>query len=348
MHRKPKVAIFTLYDTEGASSKFRIYQYVADMQEYADLTIFKFWPNLYVNKYMRNKRKYALQIAFLYMICAIKRLYQLYFCATCYDAVIIQKASIPKIKNDFLEKIKKRNIRILFDVDDAVYLNKRDNTNLIASKADIVFCGSHILLEHYKKYNPNVLFVPTVENPLEYNRFKHCTYDDKIIGWIGNSGNISNLDIVVEPINNIIKKHPEVRFHLISNADGGICDKINNSYFIKWSEQTSVSELSRLTVGIMPLIDTDFNRGKCGFKLIQYMTMEKPVVGSPVGENQVIIEYGGFIAKSAYEWENYLEELLFNEKIYNKCVERIQSNFLIKYNYQSNCAMFHSFICEEV
>jgi glycosyltransferase involved in cell wall biosynthesis len=89
---------------------------------------------------------------------------------------------------------------------------------------------------------------------------------------------------------------------------------------ISWSEETEVEELNRFDVGIMPLPDTPWERGKCGFKLIQYMACGLPVIASPVGVNKEIVEHGvnGFFARDTEEWIRYLETLKENSDLCNK------------------------------
>ena len=345
MSDKKKVFVFSLYDSEGPSSKYRIFQYLDKIREYSDVKISCFWPNIYTKKYVMNKSKYKLQIIQLYIIGVIRRVFQAYFIAPKYDVVIIQKAMIPKIKNTFLSGIKKHKCKIIFDVDDAVYLDSKDSSDEVASECNTVFCGSDLLLNHYRQHNKNAVFIPTVEDDRQYKLLRQDTFDKKIIGWIGTSINLKNLEIVIEPVNHIIEKHPEVSFHLICDSDGSFGDRIKNFKFIKWEKCNALKEMAQFTIGIMPLEDNDINRGKCGFKLIQYMTMGKPVIGSPVGENKVIIGYGGIAADNAQEWENAFENMLFDRLSYNRYCEQIQNKFLEDYSFEKNCEVIKKFIC---
>lgn len=342
-----RVIIFTLYDTEGSSSRFRIYQYLDSIRAYADIKVCRFWPNSYIQKYMKNKKRYIFQIAFLYIHNSIKRLFQLLFQTTKYDCIIIQKTCIPKIRLDFLYFAKKKGIPILFDVDDAVFLDTHDCSDRIARDASIIFCGSQFLLDHYSRLNKNIFLVPTVDEPTQYLPYIHDTFENKTIGWIGNVINLSNLDIVIEPINHIIERHPEVSFNIISSDDGGYVKKIKNCNFINWNPSLYLKDLSNFTVGIMPLYDNEMNRGKCSFKIIQYLTMCKPVVGSPVGGNATVISNNGYVADNSHEWEECLESILFDKSDYYRMVSNIQNNFLNQYSFRNNCEMFKSFIFQD-
>ena len=93
--------------------------------------------------------------------------------------------------------------------------------------------------------------------------------------------------------------------------------KILNIDLIPWSENTEIEEMKKFDIGVMPLLDSFWERGKCGFKLIQYMGCSLPVIGSPVGVNSQIIENGvnGYLASSHEEWYDYLEKLILSQKL---------------------------------
>lgn len=328
-----KLCVFTLYDIKGASSQYRAYLYKEEMEKHFDVQWFPFWSNKYIEKYMHNKRKYFFLIGIEYFISFLMRLVQLYLIAPKCDVIFIQKCSIPEIKNSFLCRAKKNGVRIVLDVDDAVYLNKRDSTDKIAKIADVVICGNTMLKTHYEQFNKNCVVLPTVENTRLFEPFWKNTYDEKVICWIGSLSTIDNLELVMEPINEVIKRHPEVSFRIISNNDHGYAGKIKNASLIEWDRNTYIAELSKCSVGIMPLKNSEFNKCKCGFKLIQYLNMKKPVIGSPVGINSDIINLNGLVAKTETDWIQALEQLLFDEDCYKKCVEHIEHDFFNRYNF---------------
>jgi glycosyltransferase involved in cell wall biosynthesis len=81
---------------------------------------------------------------------------------------------------------------------------------------------------------------------------------------------------------------------------------------VKWSEQTEVASLMNFDIGVMPLFDNPWERGKCGYKLIQYMATAMPVIASSVGANKQIVDHGvnGFLCETANEWEKALGALV--------------------------------------
>lgn len=328
-----KLCIFTLYSEKGASSQYRIYIFKEELEKNFDVQWFHFWNDYYVTKYMHNKKKYIFQIALQYLYATIKRWYQITFIAPKSDVVFFQKSIIPKMKRTFLKKLKKKHIRIIFDVDDAIYLNPRDNSNEIARNANVVICGNGTLKKHYEQFNNNCIVLPTIENTLKYQPYWQDTFTKKNIGWIGSKTTIKNLELIVEPINHIVEKHPEVNFYIISNDALDYTQRIKNSTLIIWDKDKYISDLSKITVGIMPLEDNIYNQGKCGFKLVQYLNMKKPVVASNVGVNSSIVDKRGIIANTKEEWEQALEKLLYDKDVYEKCVNNIEDEFFDTYHY---------------
>ena len=333
-----KICVFTLYEEKAASSRYRAYIFRKEIEKRYDVRWYAFWNNYYIEKCMYNKKKHIFEICILYFVFAIRRIFQLLFIAPKMDVVFIQKDCIPYINRHFLTKAKKNNVRIIYDIDDANYSRPKDNSDTIASIADVVICGNNTLRDHYSKVNDNCTILPTIEETWKYRQFWGDTFEKKIIGWIGSKNTVPNLEIAAEALNLLISKHPEVSFRIISDSDGGITQIIKNSYLCKWGINTYLNDLSEISVGIMPLQDTEYNRGKCGFKLIQYLNMRKPVVGTGLGVNIDIIKGNGLVANDTEGWVNALEDLLFKKEIYDNCVEHIDEVFFSEYSYDSGVA----------
>ncbi|MDQ0359816.1 glycosyltransferase [Breznakia pachnodae] len=328
-----KICYFTLYDKNGASSKYRSYIFEDDLNEIYDVKWFYFWNNTYVTKYMHQKKKYLVQITAMYLFNIIRRIFQLLFIAPKCNVVIFQKACLPKMKLNLIKKLKKRKCKIIFDVDDAVYLDKKDSSDNIAILSDAVIVGNNTLYRHYVEVNENTIIIPTVDDTRKYEPYYSDTYNNKIIGWLGSSSTIDNLDLIITPINKVIERHPNIKFVYISDDPKDYLSKIKNSYFVKWSADTYLDEISKFTIGIMPLKSNDYNKGKCGFKLIQYLNMKKPVIASNVGVNEKIVDNYGYVINQESEWKTYIEEVLENQEKYNYFVTSIEKKFFKEYHY---------------
>ncbi len=330
---KKKVCVFTLYGKDGASSNFRILMYLADLEKVFSVRAYSFWNGKYTGKYIYHKKKYIAQIALQYAANVCRRIWQILFIAPKSDVVIFQKGVIPALPLTFTRYLRRRGCKIIFDVDDAVYLTKRDRSDRIAKDADTVCAGNETLLRHYRELNRHTVLLPTVDYSPGYRGYLRDTFADKRVGWIGSGATIDNLELVTEALNRVVRRHPEVTVQYICDAPYGFQEKISGAVFTKWTPEGFRREMSGFTVGIMPLKDTPYNRGKCGFKLIQYLNLHKPVIASPVGVNGEIVGHCGAVAETAEQWETALESLLFDREAYDACVARMPEEFDARYGY---------------
>jgi glycosyltransferase involved in cell wall biosynthesis len=129
------------------------------------------------------------------------------------------------------------------------------------------------------------------------------------IGWIGSKTNLKNLHILTSPLMEM-KKDLDFSLRYICDSRDRSLEEAGWEY-VQWSSDSEVETLSCLDIGVMPLEDNDYNRGKCGFKIVQYMAMGIPPVASPVGVNEAIINNGvnGFLARTEEDWERALSLL---------------------------------------
>lgn len=330
---KKKICVFTKFSDNGPSSKYRIMIFEEDLKRDLDVVEYRFWNEKYYSKYASNKRKHVLAIGCQYIINVIKRMYQIQFIAPKCDVVFFQKCVIPYMKKYTFEKLHNSGCKVVFDVDDAVFIEDKDGTVNIAKHSDVVIVGNEMLGDFYKKHNCNVVVIPTVDYTPDYIAYNKDTFHNKILLWLGSAATVDNLDLIIEPINKLIDKHPEVKFKYICDADHGYTALIKNSEFVKWKKDTVIRDMSDATIGIMPLKDNEYNKGKCGFKLIQYMNLGKPVVASDVGVNKKVVNRGGCIAENPDDFMTLVEKLLYDEKLYRECEAYTKKEFLEEYGY---------------
>jgi glycosyltransferase involved in cell wall biosynthesis len=135
-----------------------------------------------------------------------------------------------------------------------------------------------------------------------------------IIGWIGSQSTFKYLLTIKEVLKRLIAEY-NVFVHIVGAKDTlGLGE---HEIHADWSEETEVASILKFDVGIMPLIDTPWEQGKCAYKLIQYMGCGIPVVASAVGMNNKVVkhDYSGFLVKSETEWFNYLEKYTIDSNL---------------------------------
>ncbi|WP_348269432.1 glycosyltransferase [Edaphobacter paludis] len=203
----------------------------------------------------------------------------------------------------------------VLDVDDAIWLNRGGHrAGPLAASCELVLCGNSFLAEYYSKWNRNVAIVPTtVDTSLVHPAEPDEREIDLVIGWTGTSGNFRYLYEIGDALQRVFHRHPKARLRIIADTPPQFRQlDASRVDFVRWSAEVERSELQKFSVGIMPLRDTPWERGKCAFKMLLYMASGLPVVVSPVGMNRDVLAKGecGFRASTQEEWADALDLLL--------------------------------------
>ena len=316
------------------------------------------WPSKYFNVSSSSRALSVALFTVLSLVKALVRILQLPAVLFA-DAVFIQRELLP-YNIVFLERfVHLLNKNIVFDFDDSIFLYKEEISSPIGryiTRKDTVaetirmsrevICGNGYLAEYAEKYNKNVTIIPTVLDTDKYVPKTQAagTNGCFVIGWMGTSGNLKYLLSLGWVFKKIRKKHPEAILRIVTERflfQEEFSDAIPTE-FRKWSAENEVSDLQSFDLGLMPLADDKWTRGKCGFKILQYMATGVPVVASAVGANNEIVQDGvsGFLAKGDAEWEEKMSKIirndsgiadLFSEKGRERVVDRysIKAVFLI-------------------
>ena len=239
-----------------------------------------------------------------------------------FDLVWIEKEDLPWLPAWF-EQWLLRGVPYVLDFDDAIFHNYdlhpsalvrrvfgRKIDRLMAGAA-LVVAGNDYLADRARTAGaPWVEVVPTVIDLKRYSVRPNTAVatDQFVVGWIGSPSTAKYLQMLASPLEKLSALFP---LRLRAIGGGGVRLPGVEVENLPWSELEEVSMLQGCDIGVMPLADTPWERGKCGFKLIQYMACRKPVVASPVGVNREIVVDGvnGFLASSHDEWVRALERL---------------------------------------
>jgi len=362
-----KLLAFTKYSYEGPSSRYRFYNYKEYFSEKnIEMTI----RPLFSKRYFTSVHKW--QKILVVFVSYFKRLLfvlEVLFSPKKYDLVLIEYELFPYFPTWFEYLLVFRDVKYLVDYDDAIFHKYDRHSNrmirkLLTNKIAKVMMYAHTVivcnpyLEAYaKKVNKNTFTIPTVVQLDEYIEvmMKHQSLKGKffVIGWVGSyTTGIYLLDIL-PVMKKFVHKYDNVRFNLVGFNEKLLSDKDRQKAHIDvmmWSEEKEIENILDFDVGIMPLLDDGWSRGKCAFKLIQYMSCKKPVVASAVGTNIGLVEEGknGFLVRNKEEWFNALEKLYLDVRLRKKMgqnnFKKIEKEYNNKIYNQRYVELLNSFI----
>lgn len=243
-----------------------------------------------------------------------------------HDFLLVQKKLFAP---SFVALLRRANPHIFFDVDDAVMFHELERGEplsgkffkrffVIAATSQHVVAGNHFIAEFAHAARPagGVSVLPT---PIDVNRLRAKTdyraHEEIVIGWIGTKGNLQQLFSLASVFSDLARAFPRLKLRIIADATLSIpgveveCKP--------WRAAEENADLLSFDIGIMPLNDTLWTRGKGGYKLLQYMAAGIPAVASPVGINREIIREGenGMLAATPDEWLASLRSLIENDAL---------------------------------
>lgn len=201
----------------------------------------------------------------------------------------------------------------VYDFDDAIYHNAAPFPYSLYPKgqlwkrsvgaADRLIAGNEILAEHASSYHGDVVMIPSCVEPGDYvQKADYTPRETTTVVWLGSPATERFLAAIAAPLKEAAQQTP-LRVRVISRGEQslGAIDPLVDR--IPWGASTFGAALADADVGIMPLPDTEFTRGKCAYKLLQYGAAGLPVVGSPVGTNRLVLDrMGGIAASTPEEW----------------------------------------------
>jgi len=309
-----KILVLTRYSKLGASSRFRFFQFFPYLQKNGcELTIKPLLGDNYIN-YLYAKTP----TPFIEIINSYFNRVAILLKKNDFELIWLQQEAFPWIPSWFEKILTRSNIPIVLDYDDAFFhrydLNNSSFVRLVLGKkidsvmnyANVVVAGNNYLAERAVRSGcKDVRILPTVVDLNKYPVVDQFERADFTIGWIGSPHTAKYLELINETLK-ALSLEKDVRIMVVGagdfNPSGVKIEKID------WKEATESDEIQKFDVGLMPLIDSPWERGKCGFKLIQYMASQKPVIASPVGVNKEIVKQAqnGFLAENNDDWIEYL------------------------------------------
>jgi glycosyltransferase involved in cell wall biosynthesis len=250
-----------------------------------------------------------------------------------FDGVFLHKKRL-----NFLDALSLRHYarRIIYDFDDAVMYSEKNperpsrkrlkSFQRTVKLADLVIAGNFYLAEHAKKFNPRVEVLPTGLDAEAYRVENKPMGDGKVrLVWIGSKSTLRYLMEIKPALEEIGSHCSNVVLRIISDEFFSLKNISVEKH--QWSEKTQVTDLAESDIGLAPLPDNRFTRGKCGFKVLQYAAAGLPVVASPVGVNADYVHDGitGFLATSISQWSDRIVKLITDSNLREKMGQASQN-----------------------
>ncbi|WP_426768217.1 glycosyltransferase family 4 protein [Erwinia aphidicola] len=321
------------------SSRFRIRQHIHGLNR-CGFIISESCPPIEKNRSVpflsRLNPRYYLPLYFLWvLIKALQRL-PLLMVSRKYDYIWLNRELVTGYYT--LEGLLGK--KVVLDVDDAIWKNPPFGhyaAKRIAKESYAVICGNEYLANWFRKYNDRVYIIPTA---VDTERFHPVSRDTKassiMIGWIGTHGNLKYIEEIFPSILSLLNEYKSLKLNIVCDKQPSFIGMHSSVTFTKWSEEDEIQNFQSIDIGLMPLPDNEWTKGKCSFKLLQHLSCGSLVVGSPVGMNKSVLlgaANGAYSAKTKNEWYFVLKELIDDfDEIYPMQKEKARDFIIDNYS----------------
>ena len=241
-----------------------------------------------------------------------------------YDILYIHRKLFSPLEFWYLRR---KATHIVYDFDDALMYRSSSSKNpysfsrrmkfaYMMKRIDYVIAGNQFLRSEVLPYNSNVEVVPTSIDLSQYHLKEYSPKKNPItIGWLGSSSTLKYLRDLMPTLEKVYQRHPDLQLKIVCDQ---FVDGIQLPVIKKpWVQEDEDSDLKSFDIGLMPLSDDLWSKGKCGLKILQYYGVGVPVVCTPVGVNRDIVRDGvnGFWAQNETQWEDRLLRLIEKEEL---------------------------------
>jgi glycosyltransferase involved in cell wall biosynthesis len=335
---------------ESASERYRVHQYLPYLERAGfECTVRPFATRSLHRAIQRDK---LMPKVLLTPLCYLRRMLHLLGISQ-YDAVVVLRGIFPFPWPALEKMIFRRHRRVIFDFDDALHIGHRDigktkypliyklkygpAVNEMLRHSAHVIAGNQTLANHARSFSCQVSVIPTVVDLDQYSPEQPRTPKEVLtIGWVG-SRSTSPYLLEIEPALRMLSEvHPgKIQFRLYGHPHRKL--DLPNFESRPFSLATEIEDLRTIDIGIMPVPDNDWTRGKCAFKAIQYMALGIPTVVSPVGMTTELVEDGvnGFWARTPEEWFRALDHLVRDAQTRERFSERGRKTVQDRYSLQT-------------
>lgn len=356
---KKKVLFITPHRLDRSpSQRFRFEQYISILEENGYECTMSYLITPWDDKYFYKPGNFGLKFWIL-LKGFMKRMKDV-MRASQYDLIFVQREAY-FTGTTFFERQFAKKSKLIFDFDDAIFkfdispgnrlfsfMKNPSKTADIIKVSDMVFAGNDYLKDYALQFSDKVKVVPTTIDTVEYAEDLSKKRKDKIcIGWSGSITTIVHFQFAEKFLKPIKEKYGD-QVYIKVIGDGSYVNEELDVKGSPWRKDTELADLNEIQIGIMPLPDDEWAKGKCGLKGIQYMSLGIPTMMSPVGVNSEIIQDGenGFLATEVDEWVEKLSRLIDDEALRLKLGKAGQQTVLDKYSVEACKSLYLDYFKE--
>ena len=327
-----KFLFLTAHPIEDGGVRYRVHQFLPYLESAGHVCTV--WPFSTQKLFRALQSKGRLAEKMLETLkCSVRRAIRLTDIAN-FDLIVIHREAFPFLAPLVEKWILRRHPKVIFSFDDAIYAGHEDVSTLnhpllyrlkygrgvdeVLRDSLHVIAGNRILADYARRFNPRVSIIPTVVDCAQFSPKPVQTEKGRplVVGWVGSRSTAPYLSAIEPALLELARSNPgKVCFRVFGCPQYKI--DLPGLESLPFRLETAVADLQSIDIGIMPMPDTEWTRGKCAFKAIQYMASGIPAVASPVGITPEIIQnnVNGLLATSVDDWFRMLNRLLNDEPL---------------------------------
>jgi glycosyltransferase involved in cell wall biosynthesis len=293
------------------SSRYRIRQYTGLLNE-AAISVTEFPAKISYSSKLpgvlgRVKQRYIFPVSAAWIgVKSVSRINDI-ISSNRYDAVWLNRIIVSSL---FMEKFIRQPL--IYDVDDAIWINNERIIKKIGAKAQTILAGNSFIADWFSKVNCDVHLIPTAVDTQWFTPSSQVPGDMFRLVWTGSNQTIHYLLNIETALARFLNERKDTLLVVVSDVRPDFKRiKPDRISFVKWTPEGELTAIREARVGIMPLANSVWEKGKCSFKMLQYMSCGIPVLVSPVGMNSEVLKQGeiGYAASGEDDWVFALEEL---------------------------------------
>ena len=348
-NNKPSIVILCPYPNNTApSQRFRFEQQIPLLNQHFKIRQCAFWSEK-SNQILYSQGK-LFQKSIGLLLGIVSRLTHLVHCMSA-DIIFVHREIVP-IGSTLFERFLSKTFdkKIIFDFDDAIWnldtsdenkglewLKSSTKVGKIIGLSSTIITGNSYLSRYAKQFNSSISIIPTTIDTSYHIPISKANSNRPIcIGWTGSKTTVKHFEMIVPILREIKNKYKsQIYFKLI--GDENYTNSALELLGTKWALKSEIEDLQEIDIGIMPLPDDEWSKGKCGFKGLQYMALEIPTIMSPVEVNIEIVNHNinGFLAHSDNDWIDHLSALIENKELRNRIGKEGRKTVISKFSVES-------------